>query len=76
MAWCAGAVIVRDAVGPEVVALLANQTEFLEAIEPTLDNIQSCDAFNTTCEYGLINDNGVNYNIPLISILIKCSTVT
>ncbi|XP_033750069.1 solute carrier family 12 member 3-like [Pecten maximus] len=63
MLWCAGTCILRDAVGPIVMEMVANVTNNFtvipnQALSPTVDVVQQCDMFNKTCEYGLMNDNG------------------
>ncbi|XP_069138300.1 LOW QUALITY PROTEIN: solute carrier family 12 member 1-like [Argopecten irradians] len=63
MLWCAGSCILRDAVGPVAMEMVANITNNVTVIPPvpsppTVDVVQQCDLFNTTCEYGLMNDNG------------------
>ncbi|XP_060071216.1 solute carrier family 12 member 3-like [Ylistrum balloti] len=63
MLWCAGSCILRDAVGPIAMEMIANVTNNVSVVTspistPTIEVVQQCDMFNQTCEYGLMNDNG------------------
>ena len=63
MVWSAGGCLLRDAVGVLASELLVKvdlDTNTTYTIPPTLDVVQDCARFNqTTCESGLVNDNGV-----------------
>ncbi|OWF56733.1 solute carrier family 12 member 3-like [Mizuhopecten yessoensis] len=63
MLWIAGSCIMRDAVGPVAMEMIANVTNNVTVIPspvtvPSTEVVRHCDMFNKTCEYGLMNDNG------------------
>ena len=65
MVWCAGATTLRDAIGPIGALVLADHTKN-ETATPTIDYVTSCVSSNHSCQYGLMNDNGVGRLILII----------
>ena len=59
MVWTSGATLLRDAIGPVGAILFGNHTTNQTAT-PTIELVTSCVTSNKSCEYGLMNDNGVS----------------
>ncbi|XP_062614460.1 solute carrier family 12 member 3-like [Saccostrea cucullata] len=57
IAWTSGAVIVREAVGGQVLDALFDPSTNT-SLAPTLELVQDCKKFNMTCEGGLLPDKG------------------
>jgi amino acid transporter len=60
MVWAIGGCIVLTAVGEILIPGIGMDPITNATITPTLDIVQNCEAFNQSCESGLLVDNGVS----------------